>query len=371
MENLPSEILSNIFLRLLAKQLARMRSVSKSWNAFLSKPSFVKSHLHRSVKNNDGILLVSFQGFSFDSKPFTAHPSKSPRIELTDFVILPVNPQYDDTVGRVIGSVNGLICFSSESSLSSILHIWNPSLSAVVALPPISEPYYGFFPIRLFMRFGFDPTSDDYKLVKLTSFLSKPPIDHALASFFGGLSDVVKEWLQVEVYSMRKGSWHSINQKFPSHITWVEDQDEVYVDGRDGHLHWLCYSDLKGKRQVIVAFDLGDESFSEIPLPDSLLDYNMNRLNVLGRLGEKLCMMSTVVDAGFPHGFTSRIEFCFQDKNGGLALYDPIAAKLRKFRISDKEHRLFKIVEYVDSLVWVAPDKCEISCSSVSRLQIG
>ncbi|KAL7588223.1 hypothetical protein Lser_V15G36525 [Lactuca serriola] len=281
MENLPSEILSNIFLRLFAKQLAQMRSVSKSWNAFLSKPSFVKSHLHRSIKNNDGILLVSFQGFSFDSKPFTAHPSKSPRIELADFVTLPVNPQYDDTLGRVIGSVNGLVCLSFESIRNSILLIWNPSLSA-----------------SLFMRFGFNPKFDDYKVVKLTSFLSKPPIDHALASFFGGLSDVVKEWLQVEVYSMRKGSWHSITQKFPSHVTWVEDQDEVYVDGHDGHLHWLCYSDLKGKRQVIVAFDLGDESFSEIPLPESLLDYNMNRLNVLGRLGEKLCMMSTVVDAG-------------------------------------------------------------------------
>ncbi|KAL7588222.1 hypothetical protein Lser_V15G36524 [Lactuca serriola] len=54
-----------------------------------------------------------------------------------------------------------------------------------------------------------------------------------------------------------------------------------------------------------------------------------------------------------------------------MALYDPIATKIRKFRISDKEHRIFKIVEYVDSLVWVAPDKCEISCSSVSRLRLG
>ncbi|KAL4575328.1 hypothetical protein LXL04_022170 [Taraxacum kok-saghyz] len=398
MDNLPREILSNIFLRLLAKQLAQMRSVSKTWNTLLSKRSFVKSHLHRSIKNNDKLLLVSFQGFSLHSKPFTAHRSRCPRIELPDFIKLPVEPQFEDTYGKVIGSVNGLICFSSESSLYCFLHIWNPSLSSVVTLPPFYQPNHGYYPFRFFMRFGFDPRSDDYKIVKITSILGKPPGDHVLQSFLGVLKDVVKEWKQVEVYSMRKGAWQSTTQRFPSHITWIDDQDEVFVDGYDGHIHWLCYTNLKGKRQVIVAFDVGHETFSEIPLPDSILDYNMNRLNVLGHLGGKLCVMSAVVDKGcevwvmnehgvaeswvkycvlshlgniVPFGFTSYIELCFQDQNGRLALYDAVASKVKKFQLSDKEHRAFKIVEYVDSLVWVTPSKPRISCPSISQLRIG
>ena len=61
MENLPEELLLNMFIRLLAKQIAQMRSVSKSWNALLSESSFVKSHLHHSTNNNnDEILLVPF-----------------------------------------------------------------------------------------------------------------------------------------------------------------------------------------------------------------------------------------------------------------------------------------------------------------------
>lgn len=53
--------LVNIFIRLLAKKLAQMRSDSKSWNALLSQPSFVKSHLHRSIHNHrDQTLLVFY-----------------------------------------------------------------------------------------------------------------------------------------------------------------------------------------------------------------------------------------------------------------------------------------------------------------------
>ncbi|CAH1424364.1 unnamed protein product [Lactuca virosa] len=90
-ENLPFELLSIIFIRLLAKQLAQMRCVSKSWNALLSESSFVKSHLHHSINNKDQILLVFYhKASSSDPNQFTAHPSRSPHLQL---IKLPdVNP---------------------------------------------------------------------------------------------------------------------------------------------------------------------------------------------------------------------------------------------------------------------------------------
>ncbi|CAI9296163.1 unnamed protein product [Lactuca saligna] len=112
MEKLPNDILSNIFIRLLAKQLAQMRCVSKTCNDLLSSPSFVKSHLDHSRHKNDEILLVFYHLFSLHSKPFTSHPLRSPHLELTDFIKLPTNLQSErDHHGYVIGSVNGLICF--------------------------------------------------------------------------------------------------------------------------------------------------------------------------------------------------------------------------------------------------------------------
>ncbi|CAH1430867.1 unnamed protein product [Lactuca virosa] len=168
MENLPGEILSNIFLRLLAKQLAQMRCVCKPWNALLSESSFVKSHLHHSVHHKDEILLFFSRAFSFYRSPFTAHPSRSPDVKLepTSFISLPVNPQPEYTYGNIIGSVNGLICFYyGPVSLPYVIYIWNPSLSVVLTLPPCSLPL-GDFLTKNHFRFGYDPKTDDYKIVK-------------------------------------------------------------------------------------------------------------------------------------------------------------------------------------------------------------
>ncbi|XP_042758060.1 F-box/kelch-repeat protein At3g06240 [Lactuca sativa] len=335
MENLPHELLSNIFIRLFAKQLAQMRSVSKSWNAFLSHPSFVKSHLHHSIHNNDQILLI-FQDEEFysDTKPFTAIPSRSPRLELTNFIKFPVKPQSGHTDGiRVIGSVNGLICSSYDNH--SVIHIWNPSLSALLTLPPYSTPCHGYNSFKIHFRFGFDPKTNDYKVVKLTGIN-------------GPYENVVTWWLQVEIYSMRKGSWKLITEMFPSHIAILINRDDVCADGHHGHLHWLGCTDGKEDTKTIVGFDLGSETFREIPLPDSTLDHN--RSNVVGILAGKLCVMSYIEDVAYavwvmdeygvaeswvkhhvfshfigytyPFGFTSHREF-LTEGDSYLVLLDP------------------------------------------------
>ncbi|KAJ9554009.1 hypothetical protein OSB04_018054 [Centaurea solstitialis] len=53
---------------------------------------------------------------------------------------------------------------------------------------------------------------------------------------------------------------------------------------RAAHLHWLGQL---GKQQTIVAFDLGDQAFSETCLPVN----NVKRRNTLGILSGKLCVM--------------------------------------------------------------------------------
>ncbi|CAH1428984.1 unnamed protein product [Lactuca virosa] len=165
------------------------------------------------------------------------------------------------------------------------------SVSKEIDLLKLRPPYYNDS-IKILFRFGFDPRSDDYKVIKLTGVVR----EHRNISPFNG--PLIKDWLQVEVYSMRKGTWELISQKFPSHVISIALQDEVCVDGHDGHLHWLANIQENVMKQTIVAFDLGVETFCEILLPNSMHDYNVHHRNVLGVLGGKLCVMSGVRDGG-------------------------------------------------------------------------
>nr|XP_043608490.1 F-box protein CPR1-like [Erigeron canadensis] len=400
--NLPDDVLSNnIFIYLPAKLLAQMRCVCKPWNALLSHSSFIKSLMDCSIFNKHDILMVFQPGFYFDDlRKFTVHNLVRPHVQLPEFIRLPsflkkpYNGSYD-----IIGSVNGLICFIRTSTFyDSVIFIWNPSLGALLPLPPYNVPPGSRGCYDVLFRFGYDPKTDDYKVVKLTGHLL-PPKDKFRASknLFGTWFYVVKKWLQVEVYSMRKGSWELITQPFPSHIARILDQDYVCVDGHDGRLHWLGYLDEEHKLQTIVAFNLGVKTFVEISVPDSLQEFHVNEPNVLGVLDGKLCLMSCATRekcevwvmnkygvAGSweklyrlsekssgklsPYGFTLNKEFIFDDSYGHLALYDIIAREAKSFNFRASVIGKPKIVRYVDSLVWVTPPKCGLGVEASQTL---
>nr|XP_043620076.1 F-box/kelch-repeat protein At3g06240-like [Erigeron canadensis] len=289
MEKLSWDILTNIFIRLQSKQLAMMRCVSKSLFALLSQPDFIKTHMttQNHKKDVDEIVLVFNYADNKDKPLFTAHLLKSPDIQVNDRIKLPANfPSLDSISTRnscVLGSVNGLISFYTTQpgrSYHPVIHIWNPSLSALVTLPPILSDRY-FYPVDL-CRFGYDPKTDDYKVVKL-------------------LYDTPGK--VVEVYSMRKHSWKSVNEKFPVNNVDREivSYNEVCTDGHGGHVHWLhrYFVDQQNIFLEIIAFDLGLETFSVISLPDSISKLDENRVYAYSKDGlafgswaGKLCIMS-------------------------------------------------------------------------------
>ncbi|KAJ9553926.1 hypothetical protein OSB04_017971 [Centaurea solstitialis] len=376
-ENLPGELLSEILIRVPAKPLARMRCVSKPWNALLSKPSFIKSHLHCWMHANDEIYLVLANGGLCVPFSITAHLSRSPRLELTNFFKLPltISPSESQTV-RFLGSVNGLICFCYQSDYDHfadhitsysdlVIQIWNPSLSTVLTLPPCQLLPNRFSDCtNVYFWFGYDPKTDDYKLFKLISRF--------------------EECLQVEVYSLRKDSWGLINQRFPSHVTQILDVNKICVDGCDGRLHWLGSIGNERKLVTMVAFDLGMETFSEISLPQSFIDHNERRCT-LGVIAAKLCLLSCtknfkcevwvmneygvaeswvkhnvlsdLTGVYFPYGFTISNKFLYTTfEDDGVHLYDLISADTKIMGTGGIQRVMpIKIVQYVESLVWMAP----------------
>nr|XP_043639168.1 F-box/kelch-repeat protein At3g06240-like [Erigeron canadensis] len=380
-----------------------MRSLSKTWNSLLSHPSFIKSHLDHSKDTNDEILLV-FQSRSISKDiPVTAYIS--PNLQLANSVKV----YMDSLRGFVVGLVNGLVCLESEECCT----IWNPSLSASIDLPPYtidgdSDSDYNYsdsdsdynisygdlrknerfyYSRNSNFKFGFDPKKNDYKIVKLT---------YGYCNY----DDRILHWLPVEVFSVLKGSWESITERFPSHVERILNMNEFVVDGYDGRLHYLCkvkISVSERTKVTIVAFDLDDETFSEIAFPDSI-QYHRLRME-LGVLSGKFCVMLNVSNGDcevwvmenygvatswvkrhvipkckgddiFPIGITLKNHFVLEHGNHRvLSLYDQEASTFKDFK-GVKPFSSFTVVQYVDSLVWVTPAKWANNDVCVSSSQI-
>ncbi|KAK6780926.1 hypothetical protein RDI58_023110 [Solanum bulbocastanum] len=170
----PSELIVEILLRVPVKFLLQFRCVSKSWLALISSPKFVKTHLSLSVKNKDYphhrvVLTVRNESISGESRP--VHGDYSLSSLRNDSVIDPFVldfPMKKPQQGiSIVGSVNGLICVAIGDG---DLFICNPSIRKFKNLPDsrlkleVSEGYDGS-PCGVIYGFGYDKSSDDYKVV--------------------------------------------------------------------------------------------------------------------------------------------------------------------------------------------------------------
>ncbi|XP_068304342.1 F-box protein CPR1-like [Pyrus communis] len=89
----------------------------------------------------------------------------------------------DIVLTRIVGSCNGLICLNVHCN---IIIIWNPCTRQSKVLP---KPLYSGFG-SLFYGLGYDPTTDDYKVVQGSSKTTC------------GSKEVV-----IQVFSLKSDSW--------------------------------------------------------------------------------------------------------------------------------------------------------------------
>ena len=162
----PHDILENIFLRLKVVDLIRCKSVCKSWQSFISHPSFVNTHLNHSYnndRNNNKIYhrrihmpTILFSCFD-DHKYGEEHP-----------------------YCYLVGSSNGLICTCSSDAE---IIVSNPCTREMRKLPHD----FGSLCWSMCCGFGYDSSSDDYKFVA-----GLPKGDHTLFKEFSLKSNVWK-----------------------------------------------------------------------------------------------------------------------------------------------------------------------------------
>jgi hypothetical protein len=267
--SIPDELIAEILLFLDVKTILRFKCMSKSWNTYISNPTFTELHLKKSSQNPHFII------------------TPSERYRMSNVVSLPVSRLLENpsiTVAgdkchslprglgycQVVGSCNGLICllFNTSSSLQDDywLCIWNP------ATRTISDDF-GFFvdyepllgPFKF--SFGCDYLTGTYKVVALhtQTNVEKETENEGL-------------WRsKVRVFSFGYNGWRYI-QSFPLvPLIW---NDGVHLSGT---VNWLAISGdfvsmsvEEGPNEayiphveqfVIVSVDLSTEAYTQFLLP--------------------------------------------------------------------------------------------------------
>ncbi|XP_042513963.1 F-box protein CPR1-like [Macadamia integrifolia] len=244
--NLPQDLIVDILSRLPVKSLLKFRCVSKSWCVLITDPAFVKIHLNQSLATNTNHTLIFRKDsacYSVDVDPDACEPPLNHPLKSLIF-----GPR------AVLGSCNGLVCISN--SLDDI-YLWNPSTRSHLKLP--FSPIESSISYDSAYGFGYEPTSDDYKVVR-----------------------AVDEF--VIVYSLRTNSWRRIG-KLPFSLFNNDWGGGVLVNSA---LHWVA------KVRSIISFHLKDEEYREVPLPhfmddDDFVDNKF--LMKVGVLGGQLCLL--------------------------------------------------------------------------------
>ncbi|MCD9639348.1 hypothetical protein HAX54_023788 [Datura stramonium] len=277
--SLAGDVIVEILLRLPVKSLLRFRTVSKSWYCLLTSRDFIQMHL----RHHEKLLRVSDRGprdtptisfFSLDDTT-TIIADDEEIDEIPDFdpssssslssvaaaavVDLPFSSTPDDEV-RIVGSCNGLLCVHFNRSSSIIL--WNPATRKYRFLEsPDCVSFYSdpFFP---YIMLGFVPDTGDYKVVKVPSSTRNP-----------------KVW----VYTLKSDSWEEIGAAV-LHGLLPKGGSAVTLNGC---LYWRSYSNDDNGLDIITSFDLCNQVFGRIklPNPDTVTNLTVQKLVVLkGRL---------------------------------------------------------------------------------------
>ncbi|KAK4342438.1 hypothetical protein RND71_038254 [Anisodus tanguticus] len=149
---------------------------------------------------------------------------------------------------------NGLVFLSDDlSSYLDRYYIWNPSIRKSVKLPEPIFTYERYGPFDHTLGFGFDHVANDYKVVRIV---------HT-----GDYIDGVPPY--VELYKLSTGVWQDISRVSPCYKIYKEEPG-VYVNGA---CHWVAAKRKKGesRNMMIVLFDVKDEMFCEMMVPDGLV----------------------------------------------------------------------------------------------------
>ncbi|CAL1385752.1 unnamed protein product [Linum trigynum] len=275
-DHLPTDVVTNILLRLPVAAILRCRAVCKPWRALIDTPRFTKLQLDYTAATTKNAVLFVLEDDGDDngdlrSASYVNGLRRDARINIQ-------TAQVGDAISRqgvtLFGSCDGLFCLGYDSGKVLIINPATRKSHSTMVRVTISP--YDFsaggahWSYRDGCGFGYDSVSDDYKVVKINQKLESS-----------------KKILQSEVIShgVRLNSRVSVN--FPYFLAGSQ-KIGVFVGGA---IHWVAgRSDDPENSNVIVGFDLGLSVCKEIPQPKytNRRSFSMR----VGELGKCLCIFA-------------------------------------------------------------------------------
>ena len=159
---------------------------------------------------------------------------------------------------NLVGSCNGLLCLElrvreerwQAASTTAVIYLWNPSIRKLKRLPDIEFDY--FIPLG----FAYHSENNDYKVVKIS---------------------YSRRMHEVEVYTSKSDSWRTLEGLDVPLGTKIEFGDNIFlpIPFFGGALHWLVdiiQSEEKHRTEMILSFDVNNETFEELAVPDRCFD---------------------------------------------------------------------------------------------------
>ncbi|XP_050378855.1 F-box/kelch-repeat protein At3g23880-like [Argentina anserina] len=270
---LPIECLTQILVRVPVKSLLRFRCVAKTWHSLISSPAFIATHLNharhkashgeRSKLQDQIILFRHYSACEYADEDDHGLRTWITRDEEECFALhkddesfphsptLNLNPPHNRWSGEyfpIVGLMNGIVCLVDWSRCV----FWNPSLNTTMKTSFQTGAGTFFSPVRHIFGLGCDPITNDLKLVRL-AYLKKnvvPPV--------------------VEIFTLVTKSWREVAGPGPMYIlVQSKSSPQAFVSGA---FHWVAHTPpgQGSSSNVIVAFDMANEVFSEIALPSCL-----------------------------------------------------------------------------------------------------
>ena len=158
----------------------------------------------------------------------------------------------------MVGTCNGLFCLSDDKlTYSDRLCLWNPCVRKLVYLPFPNVTYATHGGFDATIGFGFDPKTNDYKVVRLVTLLDSFDLEHSRTV--------------AEIYSLSTGEWRMLGASLVPKCALSPRAPQAFVNGA---LHWVAFrrADDENLQHFVLVFDLGNEVFREILVPE-LPDY--------------------------------------------------------------------------------------------------
>ncbi|KAF2318752.1 hypothetical protein GH714_010470 [Hevea brasiliensis] len=205
----------------------------------------------------------------------------------------------------VFGSCNGLLAMYNRRGMC----LWNPSTKKHQNLPQFwSHDEYNRND-KILVGFGYDSINNDYKVIKMIQYNSMY------------LSSNKNDKIRVTVYSLKGNSSTRIDDLNDYYIRYLRGDSGVAVSGS---LHWVVWSQEKRPDDLILAFDLGNEKFRELPKPQIMKGYFLRVAELGGSLAISCLHLGTFVEIWVmkEHGITESWTKLFRinyDKQHGIS----------------------------------------------------